>query len=107
MCINSCIAYTGPFLELESCPMCSKARFDQFRLESSSGRDRIPRQEFHTIPIGPQLQALYRDPKSARRAHYLREERSKVLAKIEQFAYLETYSDVLHGSDLIDAFQDG
>jgi hypothetical protein len=50
MCINSCIAYTGPFQDLEACPMCSEPRYDQFRLES-----RIPRQEFHTIPIGPQL----------------------------------------------------
>ncbi|KAH9079136.1 hypothetical protein EDB83DRAFT_2176273, partial [Lactarius deliciosus] len=22
MCINSCLAYTGPFSELDSCPMC-------------------------------------------------------------------------------------
>ncbi|KAI9442693.1 hypothetical protein H4582DRAFT_2073286 [Lactarius indigo] len=59
MCINSCLAYTGPFSGLESCPMCSEARYDQYRLEASSGRDKIPRQRFHTIPIGPQLQALY------------------------------------------------
>ena len=24
MCVNSCMAFTGPFLELESCPMCSE-----------------------------------------------------------------------------------
>ncbi|KAI9447400.1 hypothetical protein H4582DRAFT_1798041, partial [Lactarius indigo] len=107
MCINSCLAYTGPFSGLESCPMCSEARYDQYRLEASSGRDKIPRQRFHTIPIGPQLQALYRNPESARRAHYLRQERSRILTEIEQCGYLETYSDVLHGSDLIDAFQDG
>ena len=107
MCINSCLAYTGPFADLESCPTCSESRYDQFRLEVSSGRDRIPRQQFHTIPIGPQLQALYRDPESAKRAHYLREERSRILAELENCGYLETYSDVLHGSDLIGAFQDG
>ncbi|KAI9430938.1 hypothetical protein H4582DRAFT_1823289, partial [Lactarius indigo] len=83
MCINSCIAFTGPFSELESCPMCSEVRYDQFRLEASSGTEKIPWQEFHTIPIGPQLQALYRDPESARRAHYLREERSRVLTEID------------------------
>jgi len=87
--------------------MCLEARYDQYRLEASSGRDRIPRQEFHTVPIGPQLQALYWDPESARRAHYLCEERSRILAEIEQHGCLETYSDVLHGSDLIEAFQDG
>ena len=28
MCVNSCIAYTGPFLELQSCPICSESRYD-------------------------------------------------------------------------------
>ena len=74
MCINSCIAYTGPFAELESCPKCQEPRYDQFCLEASSGTEKIPRQEFHTIPIGPQLQALYRNPESARHTHYLRKE---------------------------------
>jgi hypothetical protein len=84
MCINSCIAYTGPFQDLEACPMCSEPRYDQFRLES-----RIPRQEFHTIPIGPQLQALYREPESARHAHYLRTEQARVLAEIDDKGFLD------------------
>jgi len=58
------------------------------------------------IPIGPQLQALYRDPESAAHAHYLRSERSRVLSEIEQTGYLGEYSDVLHGTDLIEAFRD-
>ena len=107
MCINSCIAFTGPFSELESCPKCSEPRYDQFRLEASSGAEKIPRQEFHTIPIGPQIQALYRNPESVKRAHYLREERAKVLAEIEQHGSLGVYNDILHGSDIIEAFQDG
>jgi hypothetical protein len=28
MCINSCVAYTGPFLNLEACPICSEPRYD-------------------------------------------------------------------------------
>jgi hypothetical protein len=50
---------------------------------------------------------LYRDSDSAKQAHYLREERVRILAQIGQHSYLETYDDVLHGSDLIEAFQDG
>ena len=107
MCINSCIAYTGPFADLESCPMCSESRYDNIRLEASSGAKRIARQEFHTVLIGPQLQALYRNPESASHAHYLREERARVLSVIEDQGYLDEYTDVLHGSDLIKAFQDG
>jgi Transposase family tnp2 len=107
MCVNSCIAYTGPFLDLEACPMCSEPRYDQFRLRSSRGKTWIARQEFHTIPVGPQLQALYRKPGSTAHAHYLRKERARVLSDVNQTGYLDKYSDVLHGTDIIEAFQDG
>ena len=46
-------------------------------------------------------------PESARHAHYLHEERTHVLAEIEQHSWLNEYSDVLHGMDFIEAFQDG
>jgi hypothetical protein len=74
MCVNSCVAYTGPFLELETCPMCSKPQYDQFRIQTSDGKDRTPRQEFHTIPIGPQIQVLYHALETAAHVHYLCEE---------------------------------
>jgi hypothetical protein len=107
MCINSCIAYMGPFSDLEACPICAEGRYDQFRLDSSSGRDRVPWQEFHTIPIGPQLQVLYREPESAKHAHYMHTERSCILAEVDDKGLLDEYSDVLHGTDLIEAFRDG
>ena len=104
MCINSCVAYTGPYLELDTCPICSEPRYDRDR---SSEAKRIPRQEFHTIPIGPQIQALYRSPESASHAHYLREERSRILSELQDQDHLKEYSDVLHGADLIRTFADG
>jgi len=107
MCINSCVAFTGPFLTLDKCPICDEPRYDQFRLQSTRGRDKVPHQEFHTIPIGPQLQVLYREPGSATATHYLRDERSRVLSAIEENGFPDKYSDVLHGSDLIEAFRDG
>jgi hypothetical protein len=58
-------------------------------------------------PIGPQLQTLYCEPESARHAHYLHSKRSRVLAEIELKGSLDEYFDVLHGSDLIEAFRDG
>ena len=94
MCINSCIAYTGPFLGLDSCPTCSEPRYDQFRVEITSGKEKVARQQFHTIPIGPQLQALYQDPQSATYAHYLRQEWSRILQEIEENGCLEEYNDV-------------
>jgi Transposase family tnp2 len=107
MCINSCIAYTGPFEDKESCPICSEPQYDQLWCASSNGRDKIPRQEFHTILIGPQIQVLYQEPESVLHAHYLQEERLHVLSYLESNHPLEEYSDILHSSDLIEAFQDG
>jgi len=107
MCINSCLAYTGPFRDLEACPVCSELRYDQFQLQSSSGQERISCQEFYTIPIGPQLQALYWSSESASHVHYLREERSRVLSELEYVDCLDQYSDILYGTDMIRAFQDG
>jgi hypothetical protein len=28
MCINSCVAFTGPFLTLDRCPLCDEPRYD-------------------------------------------------------------------------------
>jgi hypothetical protein len=57
MCVNSCIAYTGPFSNLDSCPKCGTSRCD---LQTNK-----PRQTLNTIPLGPQLQALKRHKDSA------------------------------------------
>ena len=40
MCINSCIAYTGPFSELEVCPVCSESQYNLSGTQSSSRRRR-------------------------------------------------------------------
>jgi hypothetical protein len=40
-------------------------------------------------------------------AHYLRTERSRVLEEVDDTGCLEEYSDVLHGTDLIEAFREG
>jgi hypothetical protein len=31
MCINSCAAFTGPFADLDKCPICSEPRYDPIR----------------------------------------------------------------------------
>ncbi|KAF6757352.1 hypothetical protein DFP72DRAFT_744266, partial [Ephemerocybe angulata] len=50
MCVNSCMAYTGPFAKDHKCHYCSEDRYDKAR----NGR-----QHFYTIPPGPQIQAYY------------------------------------------------
>ena len=83
MCVKLYITYTGLFSDLETCLVCSEPWYDLSGPQSSRRRERKPHQTFHTIPVGPQIQALYRDPKSASYAHYLHEEQACVLSKIE------------------------
>lgn len=61
ICVNTCLAFTGPFAELDSCPECGGSHYN------SSG---IARQEFHMMPLGPQLQALYCNSQSAQNMRY-------------------------------------
>ena len=49
MCPNLCIMYAGPFLGLDVCPNCSEPRYDQFWLQASSGKEKVPRQEFRSF----------------------------------------------------------
>ena len=56
MCINSCHAFTGPFAHLKSCTICGEARYNTVQI-ASTGKE-VPCQQFCTILLGPQLQAL-------------------------------------------------
>ena len=65
MCINTCNAYTGPFADKDTCQYCGESRYDLKLLAASDGNKNVPRRQFYTIPIGPLLQALYRNCESA------------------------------------------
>ncbi|KAJ7159572.1 hypothetical protein C8R46DRAFT_1286885, partial [Mycena filopes] len=54
MCIDSCIAYTGPFYALDNCPYCGQSRWEP----GHAPEVKIPRRQFSTFPLAPQLQAL-------------------------------------------------
>jgi len=90
MCINSCLTFTGPFSELSECPTCNEARFDSLT--------ELPRQKFHTIPIGPQLQALWRSAESAQNMRHRTQRTNDILEKIRQGnGDLLVYDDVYYG----------
>ena len=99
MCINSCVAYTGPFKALEVCPVCDEPRFD------AGNR---PRQVFLTIPIGPQLQALRRNKDKAMALRYrtLHTE-ALILELADNNGLPKGYSDFFDGSQYMDAFERG
>ena len=59
MCVNLCIAFTGPHKHLKTCLKCPEPHYDPTILKSSNGAVKKPRQSVTTIPIGPQIQALW------------------------------------------------
>jgi len=106
MCINSCMAFVGPWADLQTCPECSEPQYDPNRSTRSSKK--IPRQQVCTIPLGPQLQALRQTPSGATallyRDHKLRE-------TIEKFSSLSSvgdriYDDIFCGSDICQFAED-
>ncbi|GBE89768.1 hypothetical protein SCP_1700930 [Sparassis crispa] len=100
MCVNTCLAYTGPFAELDQCPTCGELRYDT----TSNGKKRIARQEFHTIPVGPQLQALWRSREGATAMRHRSRRTHEILERLrEHNNQLYEYDDVYHGSAYLKA----
>lgn len=69
MCLKSCMAFTGPFADDEACHFCNEPRY----LPTGKAQ-----REFHTIPIGPQLQALWRTAEGATNMQYRRRQTDNI-----------------------------
>ena len=65
MCVGSCVGFTGPFSDLEACPKCGEHCYDQAKFEATGHLIKEPHKVFTTFPVGPQLQARWRDAKTA------------------------------------------
>jgi hypothetical protein len=100
MCPNSCIAYTGPFADLEKCPYkdCSKPNKLCHGIRQASAK-------FWTIPIGPFLQSLCRNPKTAKEMKYWREWDKKIWER--STITPEQWEDIFDGSDYVKLVRDG
>jgi len=99
MCINSCLAYVGPYSDHDHCPTCGEDRYDPIK---STHKKKVPCQQFHTIPIGPQLQALWRSPEGSQNMRYLDQRTEELLAELEDSnGHVKTYDDICCGSDYI------
>jgi hypothetical protein len=103
MCPNSCIAYTGPFSPLEQCPICEVSRYDPDKPGKQA------RQHFYTIPLGPQLQALWRTPQGAHSMRHRSRETDKITKNLDESGSGEIpiYSDIYHGHDYLAAVERG
>lgn len=103
MCPGSCIAYTGPYSGLESCPECGISRYNPNKPNKPA------RQHFYTIPLGPQLQALWRTPNSAKNMRYRSEKTKEIIEDLASngTGEIPVYEDMYHGHEYIQAVERG
>jgi len=99
MCIKSCVAFTGPFADLESCPRCQAPRYDPGELEKSRGEKKVPRKQFTTFPVGPQIQARWKHPDTAKKMLYRQ--------MWTRDGGTGDYDDILSGTAYLDAVENG
>ena len=66
MCIDTYVAYTGPYHYLEECPLCKALQYDPVVFEMGIGKKKVAQWQFHTLPVGPQLQGLYQSKESTK-----------------------------------------
>jgi hypothetical protein len=107
MCLQSCLAFTGPYADEDHCPLCGTSRWDQAKIHASNGRVKVAAQTFTTIPLGLQLQALYRDPESACSMCYLYERTQEILAEFRETGTIPIIDDIAMGYDYLGAVVDG
>ncbi|KDQ05773.1 hypothetical protein BOTBODRAFT_82929, partial [Botryobasidium botryosum FD-172 SS1] len=108
MCVRSCHAYTGPiFAPLTKCYYCGEPRYDPLVLEATGGKVKRPRQVFHTMPLGPQLQAQRGTPSGAEDMLYLQETTKGIFVELAHKHKIEIYRDTLYGNKHIEAVKNG
>jgi len=113
MCPNSCMAYTGPFADLEYCPICPERlpRYNPQILAASGGTKRVPQKQFLTLPVGPQLQALWRTPEGSKEMRYrsklTREMLEKANTRADKKIVIDEYQDIFHGEAYLNAVKEG
>ncbi|KAF9232038.1 hypothetical protein BU15DRAFT_90753 [Melanogaster broomeanus] len=107
MCPNTCLAYTGPYELLDSCPKCATSRWNQERLRASNGRSKVAARTFTTITLASQLQARFRHPQSARDMRHLHERTQEILRHLRETGEIAVVDDVVMGWDFLRAVLDG
>ncbi|KIL54909.1 hypothetical protein M378DRAFT_91721, partial [Amanita muscaria Koide BX008] len=102
MCTNGCIAYTGPFSDLDVCTSCNEPRYFEQR---NPHKKKKAWKQFTTVPLGPQVQAQWQSREGAEHMRYLTMATAEVLhnTDVDNNVIVDTYEDVCHGSDYLQA----
>ncbi|KIN98310.1 hypothetical protein M404DRAFT_158085 [Pisolithus tinctorius Marx 270] len=104
MCINSCTTFVSPYAHLD---ICLKVGYNTCK-NITSGGVKHPHTIFHTIPIGPQLQALWQHPNTANKMHYCKERTQQVFDKLlANDGFINAFDDIFCGSAYIHGICDG
>ncbi|KAG6823184.1 hypothetical protein H0H92_011113, partial [Tricholoma furcatifolium] len=106
MCLNSCMAYTGPWSVLEYCPFCNAFRYDPILFEKK--KKKVAQRHFYTLPLGFMLQAKYRTAEGAHNMKHRQRRTAEICLEIARAGgVIEVYEDLYHGSDYIKAVECG
>ena len=62
MCINTCCAFTGEFVNVTSCSLCGEAAYSQSSNIRTSSNIRAPRKVFTFLPLIDRLKLQYNNP---------------------------------------------
>ncbi|PIL32825.1 hypothetical protein GSI_04942 [Ganoderma sinense ZZ0214-1] len=74
----------------------------------SDGQDKVPRRVFYTLPLGPQLQAQWRNPVGAQNMRHRETRTKKVIEELRRDGWnVSEYDDFFQGSDYLQAVLDG
>lgn len=103
MCTNSCMAYAGPYANLDRCPTCGEAYYDPEKTTLTAQKRMV------TLPVGPQIQAAWCSPSSAEAMKYRQRATQVILATVgedKEFDIL-AYSDIIHSTEYLKACLQG
>ncbi|KAF8986784.1 hypothetical protein BDQ17DRAFT_1436054 [Cyathus striatus] len=105
MCINSCMGYTGPFALNTTCHYCSEECY----CTNSNGKQ-VAKKQFNTIPLAPQIQALWRTTDSAKNLCYQENYTNQVLDELSKSSghrnNKSIFRDFFDGKDYLDTVLD-
>ena len=104
MCVNTCLAYTGIFDTLTLCPFYGECRYEQHH---DTEEPKIAHRQFITLPIGPQLQALWRHSVSVAKLQDRLQRTTDLLAQHKADGGIQDYYDICCGSEYLDLVESG
>ncbi|KIJ06008.1 hypothetical protein PAXINDRAFT_92621 [Paxillus involutus ATCC 200175] len=108
MCPKSCMAFTGPFVDFGHCAECGESRWKTDAHGELEGGIKQPHLQFSTLLIGPQLQAMFRDPVKAKEMRHRQEYTRKIFEALAcNEGVQDTYGDIFDGLDYLEAVMAG